>query len=133
RARPGSPRVRRRDHACGQSWPTSNTQPWSTANTQLWSIADSESCSTLEYCQGMAREGPTPTSHALLGLLAIRPWTAYELTRQVTRSMRYFWPRSAAHVYGELKRLERLGLAAATVEHQGSRPRTSYQITEPGR
>jgi len=43
--------------------------------------------------------------------------------------MRYFWPRSAAHVYSELKRLQRLGLASSTTERIGNRPRTRYQIT----
>ena len=81
----------------------------------------------------MTRAELTPTSYALLGLLAIRPWTAYELARQVTRNMRYFWPRSAAHVYSKLRRLEGLGLASTTAEHSGKRPRTRYQITDSGR
>lgn len=81
----------------------------------------------------MSRTEPTPTSYAVLGLLAIRPWTAYELAQQVTRSMRYFWPRSAAHVYSELKRLQRLGLASSAAERSGNRPRTRYQITDRGR
>ncbi|HUA40129.1 MAG TPA: PadR family transcriptional regulator [Streptosporangiaceae bacterium] len=81
----------------------------------------------------MTREELTPTSYALLGLLAIRPWTAYELAQQVTRNMRFFWPRSAAHVYSKLKRLERLGLTSSTAERSGNRPRTRYEITRPGR
>ena len=81
----------------------------------------------------MSRTELTPTSYALLGLLAVRSWTAYELAQQVTRNMRYFWPRSAAHVYSKLKRLERLGLASSSTEHGGKRPRTRYQITDRGR
>ena len=81
----------------------------------------------------MSRTEPTPSYYAMLGLLAIRPWTAYELAQQVTRNMRFFWPRSAAHVYSELQRLQRLGLAVSTAERNGKRPRTRYQITDVGR
>lgn len=76
---------------------------------------------------------PTPTTFALLGLLAVRPWTAYELAGQTERSLRYFWPRSQAHVYAEVKRLVTLGYADATTEENGRRPRTSYAITAAGR
>ena len=31
---------------------------------------------------------PTSTSYALLGLLSVRPWSAYELAQQMTRSLR---------------------------------------------
>ncbi len=36
----------------------------------------------------------TTTSHALLGLLAVRDWTTYELAKQVKRSLSWFWPRA---------------------------------------
>jgi hypothetical protein len=32
---------------------------------------------------------PTSTSCALPGLLSVRPWSAYELAQQMTRSLRY--------------------------------------------
>lgn len=76
---------------------------------------------------------PTPTTYVLLGLLALRPWTAYELANQAERSLRYFWPRSQAHVYAEVKRLVTLDFAVATTEENGRRPRTSYAITDAGR
>jgi PadR family transcriptional regulator AphA len=79
------------------------------------------------------RNEPTTSSYALLGLLAIQPWTAYDLTRQVRRSMRLFWPRSEAHVYAEVKRLVRWEYATATTERTGNRERTSYAITAAGR
>ena len=55
----------------------------------------------------------SPTTYALLGLLAIRSWTAYELTGQMRRALRYAWPRSEANVYSEIKRLVLRGLAEA--------------------
>lgn len=75
----------------------------------------------------------TPTTFALLGLLAVRSWTAYELAGQAARSLRYFWPRSEAHVYAEVKRLVELGFADAETETNGRRSRTSYSITAEGR
>ena len=34
----------------------------------------------------------TTTSYAILGLLAVKPWTTHELVQQVDRSLRRFWP-----------------------------------------
>ena len=75
----------------------------------------------------------TTTSYAVLGLLAIRPWTTYELAKQVQRSLRWFWPRAERKLYDEPKRLADDGLATATREHTGKRGRTVYTITEAGR
>ena len=37
----------------------------------------------------------TTTSHAVLGLLAVRPRSAYDLVRQIKRSnIRLIWPRA---------------------------------------
>jgi PadR family transcriptional regulator, regulatory protein AphA len=76
----------------------------------------------------------TPTiRYALLGLLAIRSWTGYELTQQVRRSLRLLWPSSEAHLYREQQRLARLGWATVTTERVGQRSRNRYTITEAGR
>ena len=80
----------------------------------------------------MTRERTT-TSYAVLGLLAIRPWTTYELAKQVQRSLRWFWPRAERKLYDEPKRLVADGLATATREHTGRRGRTVYTITDAGR
>ena len=48
---------------------------------------------------------PTTTSFALLGLLGIKSWTAYEIVAQIQRGAHFFWPRSEAHLYAELKRI----------------------------
>jgi PadR family transcriptional regulator AphA len=72
------------------------------------------------------------TSYALLGQLALRPWTAYDLAAEVHRNFRYFAPRAESHVYAELKRLQRQGLAGASKSYTGKRPRTTYSITGAG-
>jgi len=75
----------------------------------------------------------TTTSYAILGLLAIRPWTTYELAQQMDRAMSDFWPRARSKVYEEPKKLVAHGLAKATREMVGKRPRTVYSITPKGR
>jgi PadR family transcriptional regulator AphA len=76
---------------------------------------------------------PTATSFALLGLLAVQPWPAYELVAQSKRSLHYFWPRSEAHLYAELKRLVERGHAHAEAIEGRGRQRTRYSITPVGR
>lgn len=75
----------------------------------------------------------TTTSYAILALLAVRPWTTYELAKQMGRSVAAYWPRAESRVYEEPKRLVELGLATASHESTGRRPRTVYAITETGR
>lgn len=81
----------------------------------------------------MSRSALTTTSYAILGLLAVRPWTTYELTRQMERSLGRIWPRAQSKLYEEPKKLVDRGLAAATTELVGRRPRTVYAITAAGR
>jgi DNA-binding PadR family transcriptional regulator len=75
----------------------------------------------------------TPTSYAILGLLAVKPWTTYELAQQMDRALGQFWPRSESKLYEEPKKLVALGLAHASSETVGKRPRTVYTITAKGR
>ena len=75
----------------------------------------------------------TVSSYAVLGLLAIQPWTAYALTRQATRSLRFAWPKSERLLYSEPKKLVEHGLATARREPVGQRNRTVYTITAKGR
>jgi PadR family transcriptional regulator AphA len=76
---------------------------------------------------------PTTTSFALLGLLGIKSWTAYEIVAQIKRGVHFFWPRSEAHLYAELKRLVERGHATAEVIEGRRRQRTRYTITPQGR
>ena len=75
----------------------------------------------------------TTTSYAILGLLALRPWSAYDLTKQAQRSLRFCWPRAETRLYQEPKNLVAQGMARATVETAGKRSRTVYAITPKGR
>ncbi|HWM72430.1 MAG TPA: helix-turn-helix transcriptional regulator [Nocardioides sp.] len=73
------------------------------------------------------------TSFAMLGMLAIRPWSTYELAKHVDRSLRPLWPRARSNLFNEPKKLAAHGLAVATEERVGRRPRTVYTITPAGR
>jgi PadR family transcriptional regulator AphA len=75
----------------------------------------------------------TTTSYAILGLLAVQPWSTYELTQQMDRSLGRIWPRAQSKLYEEPKKLVDHGLAEATTELVGRRPRTVYAITPQGR
>ena len=81
----------------------------------------------------MSRSRLSPTSLAVLGLLALRPWSAYQLTQQIHRSLRYMHPASERNLYAEPKRLAAAGLVRIRQEAAGRRSRTIYEITPAGR
>ena len=81
----------------------------------------------------MSRGTLTTTSYAVLGLLSIKPWTSYELTQQMDRSLGRIWPRAVSKLYEEPKKLVAHGLARARAEQNGQRTRTVYAITAEGR
>jgi DNA-binding PadR family transcriptional regulator len=76
---------------------------------------------------------PTTTSFAILALLALKPWTTYELAKQMERSLRDLWPRAESVVYEEPKRLVAYGFATASKRYTGRRATTLYSITPKGR
>jgi DNA-binding PadR family transcriptional regulator len=69
--------------------------------------------------------------HAILGLLARRPSTGYELTRTFDQSLRTSWHASHSQIYPELAKLEAAELVVI-VEH-GARRSKTYGITTAGR
>lgn len=74
------------------------------------------------------------TSYAILGLLNLRPYTAYELAAQSGRSLRYLWPKAQSRLYEEPKRLAREGLIEIVTEPAGPiRRRKVYRIRPKGR
>ncbi|MBK5306867.1 MAG: PadR family transcriptional regulator [Frankiaceae bacterium] len=75
----------------------------------------------------------SPATYGLLGMLAARPMTGYELTQQVRRSLRFVWPVSEGHLYREQKKLVTLGWATVKTEPAGRRTRQRYAITRSGR
>jgi DNA-binding PadR family transcriptional regulator len=68
--------------------------------------------------------------HALLGALADRPRSGYELLKHFEQSLAYAWPARHSQIYPELARLREAGL----IEHTESGPRGSktYALTDRG-
>ena len=68
--------------------------------------------------------------HALLGALADRPRSGYELLKHFEQSLAYAWPARHSQIYPELARLRAAGL----IEHTESGPRGSktYALTDRG-
>jgi PadR family transcriptional regulator AphA len=84
----------------------------------------------------VSRRSPdlTTTSYAMLGMLAIRPWTTYELAKHMERGVGRLWPPSArSNLFNEPKKLVARGLAEASTDSVGERRRTVYSITPEGR
>ena len=69
----------------------------------------------------------------MLGLLISGPRSTYELVKQVARGLRFVWPRAEGRIYDEPKVLVAHGLAVASKERTGRRPRTVYSITPEGK
>ncbi|MCW0212279.1 MAG: PadR family transcriptional regulator [Pseudonocardia sp.] len=71
-------------------------------------------------------------THALLGLLAVRPSSGYELTRSFEGDLgRYAWQAGHTSIYPELTKLAERGLVE--VAHEGARGSRTYAITTEGR
>lgn len=76
----------------------------------------------------------SPTSYALLGLLARGPASAYELnTIMQTSILRVFWPRADSHIYLEPKKLLARRFVGEKKEKVNGRQRTVFTITDRGR
>ncbi|MBW2391195.1 MAG: PadR family transcriptional regulator, partial [Deltaproteobacteria bacterium] len=73
----------------------------------------------------------SPTAYAVLGLLAARPWSAYELARHMKTSsnLRQIWPRAESKIYQAPKALVAEGWATSRKDRAGGRSRTIYRIT----
>ncbi len=76
---------------------------------------------------------PSATTFVVLGLLAKRPGSGYDIAALANRSVRHFWPISRSQLYTELARLEELGWATGTVIQQNRYPnKRVYEITPAG-
>ena len=73
------------------------------------------------------------TAKVILGMLAARPRSGYEIKQLVDKSARFFWAASYGQIYPELKKLEDAGLIAGTDAPQGARQRTVFKLTANGR
>ncbi len=73
-------------------------------------------------------------THAVMGLLRVRPMTGYDLkTAWFDRSMRYFWPADQAQIYRTLDGLTIKGWASFHIEPGADRPnRKVFTLTGDG-
>lgn len=69
----------------------------------------------------------------VLGLLALRPRSGYEIKQATDSSTRFFWTTSYGQLYPELRRLERAGLVTKQEAPVGARRRHVYALTQAGR
>ena len=69
--------------------------------------------------------------HALLGLLADRPASGYDLAKRLESSAGFAWSAKHTQIYPELNRLADGGLVEVAAE--GARGRKEYRITDAGR
>lgn len=69
--------------------------------------------------------------HALLAMLAERPKSGYELTKEFDREMGNVWAARHSQIYPELAKLLAGGLIQ--LDDEGPRGRKSYRITPDGR
>lgn len=77
--------------------------------------------------------GLTNTSYALLGMLATREMSGYDIKAFADETVRHFWAISYGQIYPELRQLEQLGLVESQEAAVGGRRRTVYRPTERGR
>ena len=75
----------------------------------------------------------SPTARVILGLLAWRPRTGYEIKQVTDQSTRFFWGASYGQIYPELRRLEAAGLVESREEPRGRVPRRVFSLTQAGR
>ncbi len=86
----------------------------------------------MQYYHPMS-EAMSTSSYAVLGMLALRSWTPYELTQQFLRSLAWCWPASERSLYAEPERLVAAGLAKVRTSGSGPRARREYSITPSGK
>lgn len=69
----------------------------------------------------------------VLGLVAKRPGSGYDIAAFADRSVRHFWPLSRSQLYTELSRLEELGWASGQIVEQDRYPnKRVYEATPVG-
>ena len=74
----------------------------------------------------------SPTAYVILGMLAWRPMSGYDIKAVVDNSTRLFWAASYGQIYPELKRLADAGLVEGEPEPGSARRRTVYKVTRSG-
>lgn len=85
---------------------------------------------TLEVEAGMTRINTT--HFAILGLLRIKPMSAYELVKFSKESIGLFWNESYGHIHKSLQHLEREGSVSVVEATTTGRQKKVYGITPQG-
>jgi DNA-binding PadR family transcriptional regulator len=73
------------------------------------------------------------TGKVILGMLAARPRSGYEIKQLVDSSARFFWAASYGQIYPELKKLEKEGLITGDDSSRGARQSTTFKLTAAGK
>lgn len=72
--------------------------------------------------------------HVILTVLSTREATGYDITKEFSHSIGYFWKASHQQVYRELNKMAEQGQVTCRLEPQEGKPdRKVYAITEAGR
>lgn len=72
--------------------------------------------------------------HVILTVLSTRDATGYDITKEFSASIGYFWKASHQQVYRELNKMASNGLVTCELHPQDGKPdRKVYSITEAGR
>jgi DNA-binding PadR family transcriptional regulator len=71
--------------------------------------------------------------YAILGFLADRPMSGYDIKKAVEESVDNFWSESFGQIYPILRRLAGRGLVERVASKGGGRARHVYTITDRGR
>jgi len=72
--------------------------------------------------------------HGILGLLSLKPYTGYELSKEFSQAMKHIWHTKTTQVYVELNNMEQKGWLVSHRVIQDDRPNKKvYTITEEGR
>src|SRR5215211_4884881 len=74
-----------------------------------------------------------PTAYVILGMLAWRPMSGYDVKAFVDETTRFFWAASYGQIYPELRRLSEAGLVEGEAEPESGRRRTVYSLTASGK
>lgn len=80
------------------------------------------------------RQSRNGLREAILGLLAIKPMTGYDLSRSYRRALQQIWYAPLGQVYPTLRQMQRAGLLKVAIKVQSHRPnRKVYSLTADGR
>jgi DNA-binding PadR family transcriptional regulator len=73
----------------------------------------------------------TNLGYAILGLLAARPMSGYDIARLLKEPVSFFWSANHSQIYPELARLEAAGLVEYQVIEQYDRPAKKLHTITP--